>query len=310
MMIARRNLLSILLMFLAACSGSVAQETTAYQSPFFDQQGKPSADLVTLLQQADVVCEKTRESIITATQKQWLRTAGMERYELTDKYANRMHEFKPLLQKLGLIDEVLPKYKEYDYALVHGATILVMRARLAFLAGLWQKGVRFKKLILLTGQRDLYPSEETSSSFTDKQDRFPMQPGWQVQPEEMPGTEDGAMQLIYDHLLMAPPMRQVPMVLINAPKQQQGDGSWRRPNTKDTIDCWLTKQPQPGSCLAVSNQPFNGYQDLVVRALLPAGFSLETVGFSVSPQYESVTMCLDSLARWLYSEQEYMRTLA
>jgi hypothetical protein len=118
------------------------------------------------------------------------------------------------------------------------------------------------------------------------------------------------MQIIYDHMLMPEEMRKVLMVLVNTQKQEAPDGTLRRPDTKSTIDTWLLEHSQPGSSLAVSNQPFNGYQDLVVRALLPAGFSLETVGFAVPENYESVAMCLDSLARWLYSECAYLQSIA
>jgi hypothetical protein len=52
-----------------------------------------------------------------------------------------------------------------------------MRSRLAFLARLWDMGVRFKKLVLFTGLRDLYPAEESISAFIEQQDRLPMQPG-------------------------------------------------------------------------------------------------------------------------------------
>ncbi len=310
MVVARRCFFSLVLIFLAACGGSVATEAT-YQSPFFDQKGNPSADLVALLAKLEIPCELTRESIVQQTQKKWIQQPGTERFYWQDGYAGRMPALKPLLQNLGLIDDVLPKQQSYDYALVHGATIVVMRARLAFLAGLWQKGIRFKTLVLLTGQRDLDPVHDSFASLTNNPERVPMQPGWQPDEAQLQlKTETDAMHVLYEHVLMPEAMRNVPMVLVDAPKTLQPDGLWRRPTTRGTIETWLQKQPKPGSCLAVSNQPFKGYQDLVVRTLLPASFSLETVGFAVPADYESVVMCLDSLARWLYQEQQYLMLLS
>ncbi len=295
-----------LLVLLPACGGSMASDS--YQSPFFNQQGVPSADLAALLKATNVSCLSSRGDVVTKTQQTWLRPAGKERFELSDTYAQRMPELKPLFQRLGLIDDVLPQKQQYDYGLVHGATVLGMRGRVAFLAKLWQAGVRFKTLVLLVGERDLYPAHEPLSSFTSHQDRCPMQPGWQQ--NTLPATEDQAMCVIYDHMVLPEGMRKVPMVLVNAKKQQLPDGKWRRPNTKDTIDAWLKLGPPAGSCLAVSSQPMVGYQDLTVRCLLPQGFTLETAGFAMPAEFESAVLCLDSLARWLYQEQEYIKQFA
>ncbi len=297
---------SWLLLLLAACGGCIATDT--YKSPFFNQQGVPSVDLATLLKATGVSSQPSRDDVVAKTQQAWLRPAGVERFELDDVYAHRMPELKPLFKKLGLIDDILPQKQQYDYGMVHGGTILAMRARLGFLAKLWQMGARFKTLVLLVGERDIYPAHEDLASFTSHQDRCPMQPGWQ--PDILPATEDQAMRVIYDHMVLPDAMRQVPMVLVNAPKKQLPDGRWRRPNTKDTIDSWLKLKPVAGSCLAVSSQPMVGYQDLTVRCLLPASFSLETVGFAMPLDFESAVLCLDSLARCLYQEQEYVKQLA
>jgi hypothetical protein len=84
--------------------------------------------------------------------------------------------------------------------------------------------------------------------------------------------------------------------------QQAQNGTLRRPNTQDTIDEWLRSyNPQPGSILALSNQPYIGYQDAVLRKALPKTFDVETVGNACSNNTKS-TVIIDSLARWIYNE--------
>ena len=54
----------------------------------------------------------------------------------------------------------------------------------------------------------------------------------------------------------------------------------------------------PGNILAISNQPYVGYQNAVLQNLLPNTFGIETVGKSASPNIK-ITTALDTLARWL-----------
>jgi hypothetical protein len=77
----------------------------------------------------------------------------------------------------------------------------------------------------------------------------------------------------------------------------------RRATTGDTIIDWLATSPAHGDCLFISNQPYVGYQDSVMRTYIPHSFgSLETCG----PQASNTTRnsdILDDLARFLYQEK-------
>ena len=96
-------------------------------------------------------------------------------------------------------------------------------------------------------------------------------------------------------------MRQIPYLLIDAPRQEKADGTSTRPNTKDTLIEWLKKNPAPGKCLFISNQPFSGYQDSIARTVIPPTFSIETIGVEAN-QKLGIAIFLDNLARWIYQE--------
>lgn len=76
-----------------------------------------------------------------------------------------------------------------------------------------------------------------------------------------------------------------------------------RPTTGDTVDSWLQSNLISGSCLVISNNPYVGYQDSVVRTLLPNDFKIETVGNKCSLSVV-IAVYLDNLVRWLYQEQK------
>ena len=90
---------------------------------------------------------------------------------------------------------------------------------------------------------------------------------------------------------------------MNTSCTQKSDGTISRANTEDTLRHWLTTDPIPGTCLAVSSQPFVGYQHSVARTVLPVNFEIETVG-DISAEDEPLAVYLDTVARWLYQEKK------
>ena len=84
-----------------------------------------------------------------------------------------------------------------------------------------------------------------------------------------------------------------------------GQSKQRRPNTADTIKLWMHANPEPGLSLIISSQPYVHYQDAVLRAYLPAEFTLEVVG-KKARSVVSDGKHLDNLARWLYQEEKLL----
>lgn len=279
-----------------------------------DENQHPTKALKEVLNILDVKTDGSLNDIVEKTQKIWLRPSGVERFNMQDIYADKQEELMPLFKQLGLCDEVRPMYPSYKYALVHGGNILSTRARFSYLVGLWNSGIKFEKIVVLTGQRDLDKNLETVESLQKSSVEeirkqapwlLPVKSDWKFDPVTMPfKSETDMMKLIYDQTQFPDDFKNLPVVFIDAPKQKTSDGGLRRPSTADTINSWLTTNPEFGSCLFITNQPFIGYQDATVRTVMLKNdyFEIETVGFALQPGYDSISMILDSLARWLYQE--------
>ncbi len=76
--------------------------------------------------------------------------------------------------------------------------------------------------------------------------------------------------------------------------------SIKRPTTGDTIKLWLTELAPQGKILAISNQPYVGYQHAVLKSFVPKELLVETVGPKTAVVNSDIVV--DNLARWLYQE--------
>lgn len=218
--------------------------------------------------------EKNLESINTAAQKNFLRKAGLERWEMETKFDEQRAELLPLLQKIGLIDQRIPQKGSYDYALFMGALGSTMEKRKIFLEKLIKDGIFFKEIIILAGERPLDAQNET--------EYFP-----HAQTEA-----DAAEYLFKDF--------QKPYTIIRTPMLKDQNGKAYRPTTEDTVKTWLTTNPHPGTVLVISSNPFTQRQINVTTASLPKSFSVEGAGPAASER-TTIAVYLDELARTLYS---------
>jgi hypothetical protein len=290
--------------FFLGCDFYKSHAQGELSSLLFDGAGKPTLALVDVLQQCNIEHDGSLADIVAKTQKGWLRPAGVERYQMDDPYVDKLDALRPAFKKLGLVDDVLPSKKEYDYVLVHGATLLATRARIAFLVKSWLSGVRFKQIVFLTGARMLDSVQESVDQLCDvTQTILPIRSDWQYDASKPYITETDMTGHVYEQGMLPAELKEIPFRVVDAPQQVAKDGSKKRPNTIDTLNEWLKTNPQQGSCLFISNQPFVGYQDSIAKTVLPSAFSIETVGFAIPASYEKVSLYLDSLARWLYQEQ-------
>src|SRR3989344_6686161 len=79
--------------------------------------------LLQLLEVTGVSHDGTLSSIVEETQKHWLRPIGIERWEMTDLDKETREKVFVLADQLGFIQECRPTQKEYDYAILLGATV-------------------------------------------------------------------------------------------------------------------------------------------------------------------------------------------
>jgi hypothetical protein len=245
--------------------------------PPLDASGQPKKPLLALLELLEVPHNGTLTSIVEATQERWLRKSATERWQLSELYPDKKEKALALLSQIECVDAVVPMESHYRYALILGGPLERAKIRIQHLVALWEQGIRFDEVVLLTGNRTIDPNFE------------------RIDPSIKNETE--LMELLYKITPMPEAMRKVRVTVADAPKHADG----ARPNTADTVYAWLKLKPQLGSCLAVSCQPFAGYHDSVLKTYLPQEFLVETVA-AAAPGKTLLAMYLDNLARWLYQE--------
>jgi hypothetical protein len=136
-----------------------------------------------------------------------------------------------------------------------------------------KKGVHVNQIVFLTGERDLLDSEKQQCGLSLESEMVQ----WAYIRSDLP--------------------KEIHVLFVNAPKKQRA-GVWGRPQTIDTVAAWLGTNPQPGTCLGISNQPYVQYQDAVMRSLLPDTFTVETAGPAVQGE-PTVALILDTIAKHL-----------
>ncbi len=272
---------------------------SASLSNFIHHNGVPTDELQKVLSLTGVKQNLCGIDLVNTTQSAWLRNKNLERYQIEQKNHPKHNELIPSFKALKMIDEVKPLSKHYDCAVVHGASLETFRMRVAYLINLYNEGIRFDKVIILTGMRLLFPTEPRSALVLARPP-FIISKSWVDNSAAPFETEADMAKLVWDQAEMSSEMRLLPTHIIVAPTN-----NGVRPNTRDTINYWLKQEPvQLKKVLAVSNQPYVVYQDDILRHLLPAGTILETVGSGCPSQDIESMLVLDSLARVLYVWKE------
>jgi hypothetical protein len=242
--------------------------------PFQDRQLDPAA--LTDLYSALGIEE---EQAIAQTQQQWLRKKNQERWHLEELPEEKRLFVINWAQKQGLYDRWLPSQSRYDEAHILGATTGRMSKRLTYLTVLWMQGIRFEKIVWLTGERKLDPQVDSLT--------------------EICRTETDAARILWQQASLPQAMRELPVEFVSVRMKNEA-----RPNTKDTLIAWLQQKEAPCSCLFISDQPFCGYQFSVIKKTLPADFLFDVAGEGVDPWQKApaAAVTLDSIARWLFQE--------
>jgi hypothetical protein len=250
-----------------------------------DENHFPTPSLIFLFDLMGITHDYSLKSMVRATQQKWLQPCK-ECWHFDPKEEHRMGYIFPFLQKIGCVDAVYPKEQQYDYALVLGGYYTFIQSRLKTLVNEWEKGVRFRRLVFLTGERFLDPRTEAPLfNFTSKQ------------------TEAELMLHLWEKHFASSTLKGLPFTLVDTPGSKNKEGNWLRPTTMDTILKWLSYAPKPGKCLCISSQPFIGYQHSVLSTYLPKNFLIETIGDGAEKDLP-LSVYLDNLARWLYQEAQ------
>lgn len=256
--------------------------------------------LSALLSETGTPHKKDFNSMVEATQ-QWRRKPGQERWEVTDLNfsAKQKKKVRKYLAALGLINQQKPNKKQFDYALVLGATAPRMKSRFQHLVTLWKEGVRFDRIIFLSGERPIHDDIDMTELLVS--DVIGKEASRDKKQKARPATEKEAARMVYMSTEMPDDMQNIPVELFSSSRTWLVD-RWQRGNTRDSFKSWVKSNPKPGSALIVSNQPHLLYQQEVIRQELPQGFITEGTAQQADPDSQ-IIMILDALALWLHNLQ-------
>jgi hypothetical protein len=251
----------------------------------FDDNEHPKTALQELLRHIKIKHGNTVHSIVEATQKRYgegglLRPAGTERWTFPDITLPSLVRpfYLQCLGELGFLNRIMPRldphdyknlFKPLDYAVFFGGRLEDIRKRLSFLLDLWQLGIRFKTLVILTGDRPRDPHIENQNTLSKSPYRI--KPGWQL--NKMPSAEAEIITCVFEQTELPHEWQSLEKMIINTPTQKNAHGTLQRPNTTDTINHWISTKPQPGSILPITNLPYF-YQIRALENQLPSTFKV------------------------------------
>ena len=273
--------------------------------PLLTSDNQPTELLLEFLDIQNIPYKGTLSSLITNLHEQWLkriRPPGTERWEIDheviEEFETQASQLMPYLKKFGFVDHQFPYQHSFHYAVLLGSDMSDFCKRLDYLNYLYEQGIHFEKVIVLTGQRILSPKE--TKMYLQK---CLMAIGTSCNLHDINGpltTETQMVQAIMNHARV--PWK-AKVEIIHTPPTYV-NGIMKRPNTTDTVIEWLKYLPQPGSILAISTQPFVLYQDIVLKRILPKNFYIETVARQALPSVK-MAVYLDTLVRYLYVAEYY-----
>lgn len=218
--------------------------------------------------------------IDTALQDRFFQKNGdgtpKERWELSSVSVPCTEtEVRNALVPLGFIARSVPQKHFYRYSAWPGALLPRAATRLSDLARAWHEyGTKFEQLVVFGGKRPILPDKENPAIAR----QLPFM--WQDRFESFDSvvTELDLMKWLWCNMELPEGLRAVPTTFVDAPMKEV-HGKPVRPNTEDTINCWLATKPVEGSILVSSGAPYGMAQDEAFASLCePHGFTVETFG--------------------------------
>lgn len=266
-----------------SCSRSVESPAHVAES-LFQRNGVLAPQLKAVFDHLGVPVDSIGQANAFA-QKNLLRTGERwDKQDETELYV-LMHEHQAMLiedlRALGMIDAIAPLQQAYTYALLMGATKKAVTARLDYLAELITQGYTFNYIVLLGGERQLRDVEKEGL------------------PETIT-TEAQMMEYVCAHYQEFSGQK---IILVNAPMIKKEDGTFARPTTDSTLAYFGEIAPETGSCLVISNNPYNVRQTKVAQRVLDQSrFPTQGAGRALEDGVVDIFVVMDELARTIYEE--------
>lgn len=255
-------------------------------------EGSINTDLIDILQILNLKHNFTASSINEIMQENFLRNNTTERYQLNDNEYSTIIRASLLtcFERLGMITEILPKGNKYKHILILGAN-RTLKNRIDFFIRLLSLGYQFERIFFLTGKREVSINEKNN-----------MLTAYNITLPTTIHTEDEEAKFLCDTVYLSNLIDNITFVI--SPKaQEHATGKLKRPTTYDSVMSWLQMNPEIGTCLAISNNPYIHYQQTVLKNIFnheKINMSIETVG--AGSKENNIALYLDTLARQFYEE--------
>lgn len=257
----------------------------------FDNNGRAQEPLLQILSSTKTPHDGTARSIREVTQNLWYQ-AGRIRAEIEERHGPLREELMPYFRQLRMVDAILPPAGQYEYCLLLGGTIVAVRKRLKFLDQLTACRAWCQKVVFLGSTRKLMDREYTNLHDPKNPD-CPFDARNTVSKDPPPQTEGDMMRIVAKQVFGTDDDHTVSVCV--AP-----DVSGRNANTFDTVFYWHRNvAKKPGPVIALSSQPFIGFQDEVCQSVLGSEYPVTTIGYAANADTK-VSVYLDNLAKWIY----------
>lgn len=260
----------------------------------FDNAGKPTPELLALMNLTGVLHEGTLSSIRDATQKQWFQQ-GRIRADIVEQHGAIKNQAMQLFSSLGFVQAVRPpeENRHYKHAFLLGAKLRAVRKRLFYLKELWDNGCRFDNIHLLGSSLPL-GDDELGELSNAQNAEFPFEESVTLAGVT---TQATMMKCVYQQSLSLLPWKAtVGMTCLRMGPDRE------KANTEDTFVAWdeIKRHESTGTCLVVSSQPFVSFQRVIACKVLGQRHPIiHAVGYE-SPQKIPVTAFFDNTAKIIF----------
>lgn len=252
----------------------------------------------------------TREELVKSMQSLFITREQRQNNTFDPLVAEDHHAFYNDLSLLRMT-QVVPAYAAtYDCAVIFGGLLPSMRQRLDFLIREWNRGVRFRKIIFLSGKRARYQKIETPEQFYNLQNNpFPTDKSWNAEEHPLPASENEIAQFVWSQMALPASWRNSSDIevefLVAEPSADLPYAS-----RHDTLALFRKYwENAEGRVLFVSSQPFIASDYVRTAKHFTKNFDISGPGFgeAVLKQTWGPRVCLHALAVWVQETDGHLK---
>lgn len=294
--------LCITIFYVSPIHGAQSIHFTEY--PLENIRGGPSEGLLNILELCGIKTTGSWENIIKMT-RSWVVSEQNKKEGIwpASCHCKDMHAFYNALSMLHMTQIIPSCLATYDYAVVLGGTLPSLRRRLWFLKQEWERGVRFRHLVFLSGNRELYKNQEDEEDFIDPSfNLYPISEDW-TYDNKLPENERDVAEFVWKQMKLPKEWESrisVSFMKVDIKNKDEKLGE----SIKELLPVWISNISNPGTVLFVSSQPFIELDSIIICKTLKnydMKFDIVGPGFSsiILDHSWTLSACCSILAEWL-----------